>query len=142
MVANTKFFTTTKLIYKKIFRRYKTALTKDFWNSFTYKLPNNLTVGEFMEIWTKTPKYPVIHVHSKNNKFEVAQTNLENQTTRWPIPLSYTVSSNVNVSNFEWLAAEKTQIKLNNTKNNKTWVLFNSNATGVLLQNCNVKQLF
>lgn len=133
MVINTKLQLQIDL-YGKSFRRYKTALAKDFWGSFTYRFPKNLTVDGFAETWTKTPEYPLIHVYNKNETFEVAQTNFNNQTTKWPIPLSYIVSSNINVSNFMWLAAEKAQIKLKHTKNNKTWVLFNSNATGARIK--------
>lgn len=77
-----------------------------------------------------------MHVRRKNRVIDVAQTNfIDLPPTKWPIPLSYIVSSDVNVSKFLWLVTEKAQIKLDGFIKNNTWVVFNANETGTPLQN-------
>ncbi|XP_044260023.1 aminopeptidase N [Tribolium madens] len=122
---------------------YKNAEQDDLWHSLTLQshedkvLDQNVTIKEIMDTWTLQTGFPLVTAHRNyengsvtftQERFLITDDNKSAKSVLWWIPITYTNSKNVVISN--WMRNEPflTIYNLNQSKND--WLLVNVNQTG------------
>lgn len=121
------------------FSSFRSATDDDFYSSFSNSLSVNLTAAKFIEKWMKQAGYPVVDVNFNysNAGINVTQERLTENSSKhdiidykWPIPLSFIVSSDLNTTRQFWLQDESINMQPMIDIKNETWFIFNINQTG------------
>jgi len=95
----------------------------------------NLPLNEIMDHWVNKAGYPVVTATNNGSNIVLKQERfflvkpLQQDNTRWYIPIDYIKQSQANYSKIEWLKPEE-DTKILTTVEEDKWILINKNQAG------------
>ncbi|XP_060850045.1 thyrotropin-releasing hormone-degrading ectoenzyme-like [Rhopalosiphum padi] len=126
---------------------YMEAEPEDLWDTFDYVLydadnliEDDITINNYMDLWTKQPGYPLITVKSANNgsvvasqkRFCLSNPRRTTDNVKWFVGLTYTTESEMDFEELTptvWMKPTEEHTALT-VPENFGWIIVNIQSTG------------